>query len=529
MSDLSLSGPSSSYSVREDAVEMAALSWFDLIGWRTLPGDYLAPDGPLGARADYRQCVLEPELRSALATLNPDATPTMIEAAVRAVLDVPSQELRENNRAFHPLLASGVPVEIVENGETRTVGLRLLDRQNLSANRWLVSNQFVVQGEHEVIRPDIVTFVNGLPLAVLELKSPVHEAATLESAWNQLQNYKAKAPELFRTNQVLVISDGLDARIGALTAGLDRFGPWRTIDGDRLDDEGRPELEVLIRGVFAPERFLDLIVDYVAFEVVDGVVKSKKLAGYHQFHAVRKALASTEQAAAEGGGRRGGVVWHTQGSGKSLTMLFFVRQLQLDRALRNPTVVIITDRNDLDDQLFGTFNDHISVLRGTPRQADSAAEMRQLLAVDIGGLVFTGIQKFRGDDAGHPLLTDRRNVIVIADEAHRSQYGFGKRFVADKEGVREAVGFAEYLRQALPNATFVGFTGTPIEEKDRNTQAVFGDVIDTYDMTQAVADKATVPIHYTARLAKLRLELTEDEREELDALAEELSEGSTLR
>lgn len=525
MTDSPSSGPSASHSLHEEAVELAALSWFDLIGWRTLPGDYLAPDGPMGARADYRQCVLEPELRGALATLNPEATPAMIEAAVRTVLDVPSQELKENNRAFHPLLASGVPVEVVENGETRTVGLRLLDRQNLSANRWLVANQFVAQGEREVIRPDITTFVNGLPLAVLELKSPVHEQATLESAWNQLQNYKAKAPELFRTNQLLVISDGLDARIGSLTAGLGRFGPWRTIDGDRLDDAGRPELEVLIRGVFALERFLDLIVDYVAFELVDGVVKSKKLAGYHQFHAVRKALASTEQAAVEGGGRRGGVVWHTQGSGKSLTMLFFVRQLQLAKSLRNPTIVIVTDRNDLDDQLFGTFNDHLLVLRGTPRQADSAAEMRQLLAVDIGGLVFTGIQKFRGNDSGYPRLTDRRNVIVIADEAHRSQYGFGKRFVVDRDNVREAIGFAEYLRQALPNATFVGFTGTPIEEKDRNTQAVFGDVIDTYDMTQAVADKATVPIYYTARIAKLRLELNEAEREELDTLAEELAEG----
>ncbi len=525
MTEFSLPSSSASHSVREDAVEMAALSWFDLIGWRTLPGSDLAPDGPMGARVDYRQCVLEPELRSALATLNPHATPAMIAAAVQTVFDVPSQDLKENNRAFHPLLASGVPVEIVENGEARTVGLRLLDRQDLSANRWLVANQFVVQGEYEGIRPDITAFVNGLPLAVLELKSPVHGQATLESAWNQLQNYKAKAPELFRTNQLLVISDGLDARIGSLTAGLDRFGPWRTVDGDRLDDAGRPELEVLIRGVFAPERFLDLIVDYIAFEVVDGVVKSKKLAGYHQFHAVRKALASTEQAVAEGGGRRGGVIWHTQGSGKSLTMLFFVRQLQLAKLLRNPTVVIVTDRNDLDDQLFGTYNDHLSALRGTPRQADSAAEMRQLLAVDIGGLVFTGIQKFRGGDDGHPLLTDRRNVIVIADEAHRSQYGFGKHFVVNRDGVREAIGFAEYLRQALPNATFVGFTGTPIEERDRNTQAVFGDVIDTYDMTQAVTDKATVPIHYTARLAKLRLELNEAEREELDALAEELAEG----
>ncbi|BAK84650.1 type I restriction endonuclease subunit R [Komagataeibacter medellinensis] len=525
MTDLPRPGSGASHSVREEAVELAALSWFDLVGWRTLPGDHLAPDGPIGARRDYRQCVLEPELRSALATLNPDATAAMVDTAVQAVLSVPSQELKENNRAFHTMLASGVPVEIVENGETRTVGLRLFDRQNLSANRWLVANQFVVQGEREIIRPDVTAFVNGLPLAVLELKSPVHEHATLESAWHQLQNYKAKAPELLRTNQVLVISDGLDARIGSLTAGLDRFGPWRTIEGDTLDDGSRPELEVLIRGVFAPERFLDFIVDFVAFEVVDGVVKSKKLAGYHQFHAVRKALVSTEHAAAEGGGRRGGVIWHTQGSGKSLTMLFFVRQLQLAKPLRNPTVVIVTDRNDLDDQLFGIFNHHISALRGTPRQANSAAEMRQLLAVDIGGLVFTGIQKFRGDEDGHPLLTDRRNVIVIADEAHRSQYGLRKRFVVDRNGVRETVGFAEYLRQALPNATFVGFTGTPIEEKDRNTQAVFGDVIDTYDMTQAVTDKATVPIHYTARLAKLRLELSENEREELDALAEELSEG----
>lgn len=525
MNEYSLPGQSAPHSVREEAVELAALSWFDLIGWRTLPGDYLAPDGPLGARSDYRQCILEPELRGALAALNPDATAAMIDAAVRAVLDVPSQDLKENNRAFHLMLATGVPVDIEEGGERRTVGLRLFDRQTLSANRWLVANQFVVQGEREVIRPDIVAFVNGLPLAVLELKSPVHEQATLETAFNQLQNYKAKAPELFRTNQVMVISDGLEARIGSLTAGQDRFGPWRTIDGDGLDDGGRPELEVLIRGVFTPERFLDLIVDFVAFEVVDGVVTSKKLAGYHQFHAVKKALASTERAAAEGGVRRGGVVWHTQGSGKSLTMLFFVRQLQLARALRNPTVVVVTDRNDLDDQLFNTFNDHRSALRAIPAQAESAAEMRQLLAVDIGGLVFTGIQKFRGDEGGHPLLTARSNVIVIADEAHRSQYGFGKRFVVDKDGVRTAVGFAEYLRQALPNATFVGFTGTPIEEKDRNTEAVFGGVIDTYDMTQAVADKATVPIHYTARLAKLRLELTEAEREELDALAEGLAEG----
>jgi type I restriction enzyme R subunit len=284
---------------REEAVEVAALSWFELIGWKTVPGDYLAPDGAMGARTSYKQAVLEPELRSALATLNPDATPAMIDAAVRTVLATPSQDVVENNRSFHPLLASGVPVEINENGETRTIGLRLLDRATPSANRLLVANQFIIQSadERDVVRADVVVFVNGLPLGLLELKSPSNAQATLERAHTQLQNYRTKVPELLRLNQLLVISDGLQARIGSLTAGLDRFAPWRTIDGSALDDTGRSELEVLIRGVFEPERFLDLIVDYVAFEVVDGVVKSKKLAGYHQFHAVLRAPAPACQAA----------------------------------------------------------------------------------------------------------------------------------------------------------------------------------------------------------------------------------------
>ncbi len=444
------------------------------------------------------------------------------------MLAVPSQDLLENNRSFHPLLASGIPVEITENGERRTVGLRLLDRADSRANRLLVANKFIVQGGRETIRADIAVFVNGLPLATLELKSPADAQATLERAYTQLQNYKAKAPELMRCNQVLVISDGIEARIGSLTAGLDRFGPWRTIDGEAPEDEGRPELEVLIRGVFAPERFLDLIVDYVAFEIEDGVVKSKELAGYHQFHAVRKALASTVEAAGINGGRKGGVIWHTQGAGKSLTMLFFVRQLQLARALKNPTIVIETDGNDLDQQLFGTFCAHGSALRITPRQADSAAEMRDLLKVDIGGIVFSSIQKFRGEDGGHPLLTERSNVIVIADEAHRTQYGLRTRFVVGDDDVRQQLGFAGYLRQALPNATFVGFTGTPIELRDRNTAAVFGDVIDTYDMSQAVADRATVPIYYTARLVKLDLKLSAEERAQMDALAEEVTEGDEI-
>ena len=510
--------------MHEAAVELAALSWFELIGWRTVTGDQLAPDGVMGARSTYRQTILEPELRSALATLNPAATPAMISTAVRDVLATKSQDIIENNRTFHKLLASGVPIQVTENGETRTIGLRLLDRDSPRANRLLVANQVIIQGDDGTVRADVVVFVNGLPLAVLELKSPVDTAATLERAHAQLRNYRTRVPELLRTNQVLVISDGTEARIGTLTAGLDRFAPWRTIDGVALDDTGRPELEVLIRGVFAPERFLDLVVDYIAFEVKDGVVRSKKLAGYHQFHAVRKALVSTVRAAT-GGDRKGGVVWHTQGSGKSLTMLFFVRQLQIAKSLRNPTIVLLTDRNDLDDQLFGTFAAHSDVLRLSPQQADSAEAMRRLLAVDIGGVVFTSVQKFRGEDGSHPILTQRDNVIVIADEAHRTQYGFRKQFTVGQSGVQEQVGFAEMLRQALPNATFIGFTGTPIALRDRNTEAVFGDVVDTYDMSQSVADGATVPIHYTARLAKLRLNLTDHERAELDAMAEELTEG----
>ncbi|WP_316171513.1 MULTISPECIES: type I restriction endonuclease subunit R [unclassified Bradyrhizobium] len=508
----------------EQAVELAALSWFELIGWKSLPGDHLAPDGPMGARADYREAILEPELRSAIALLNPEATSDMVDSAVIKIKASQSQDLIENNRLFHPFLVSGVPVEVNEKGTTRTVGIRIIDQERPHANRLLVANQFIVKSDRGTVRADVTAFVNGLPIAVLELKSPSDATATLEKAHNQLTTYKSRAPELMRTNQVLVISDGSNARIGSLTAKLDRFAPWRTIDGADFDDTGRSELEVLIRGVFAPERFMDLIIDFVAFEIKDGTVKSKKLAAYHQFHAVRKALIST-LAASQSGSRKGGVVWHTQGSGKSLTMLFFVRQLQLAKALKNPTIVLVTDRNDLDDQLFGTFADHRTALRGLPRQAETAEEMRELLAVDIGGLVFTTIQRFRGEDGAHPLLTDRSNVIVIADEAHRTQYGFKKRYVEREGGIREAVGFANYLRQALPHATVIGFTGTPIEERDRDTYGTFGEVIDTYDMTRAVHDHATVPIHYTARLARLHLALDEAERAQLDILAEELSEG----
>jgi type I restriction enzyme R subunit len=520
------SSVSSLTAFREDDVEQAAMVWLEELGWRVLSGDYLAPGGSADARTDYRETILLPELGAALSSLNPQATSAMIDQAVRAVLAVPSGDLVENNRAFHRLLVEGVPVDRQIEGERLSVNLRLIDRNPLS-NRLLAANQFVVQGEKEVIRPDVTLFVNGLPLGLVELKNPASEVASLYMAWTKIQNYKAKAPDLFRANAVLVVSDGLHSRIGSLTAGFDRFMPWRTIDGERDDDRSLSELEVTIRGALAPEHIIPLALDYTAFETDDGRVTAKKLAGYHQYHAVRKAIASTLRASEASGDRRGGVIWHTQGSGKSLTMLFFVRQLQLAEALGNPTIVMLTDRNDLDDQLFGTFVEHPGVLRGTPVRADSVNDLREQLRVDIGGIVFTTIQKFRGEDGSHPQLTGRTNVIVIADEAHRTQYGFRKRFVATDEGVREEVGFAEYVRQALPNATFVGFTGTPIEKKDKNTRGVFGDYIDVYDMASAVTDKATVPIHYTARLARLHLNLTDEEREQLDALSDELTEGDS--
>ena len=364
-------------------------------------------------------------------------------------------------------------------------------------------------------------FVNGLPLGKIELKNPGDENATLDGAFNQLQTYKAEIPSLFRTNAVLVTSDGLQARIGSLTADSERFMPWRTVDGREIAPKGVPELETLLKGVFEPRRFLSLLRDYTVFgDKGDGLVKI--IAGYHQFHAVEHAVAQTVMAASPDGDRRIGVIWHTQGSGKSLLMSFYAGRLVANPALANPTIVVITDRNDLDDQLFGTFSLCQSLLRQTPQQADSRDELKQLLSRPSGGVIFTTIQKFspaKGED--YPLLTDRRNVIVIADEAHRSQYGF--RAKVDSKTGEIAYGFAKYLRDALPNASFIGFTGTPIEQEDVNTPAVFGEYIDVYDINRAVEDGATVPIYYESRLA--RIELDEDARKTLDADVDDADRG----
>ena len=411
------------------------------------------------------------------------------------------------------MLVEGVPVEVHhEDGTIRGETVRLIDFDHPEANDWLAVNQFTVVEQKRERRPDIVLFVNGLPLAVIELKNAAQENATIWSAFNQLQTYKQEIPSLLAFNELLVISDGLQARLGSLTADRERFMPWRTIEGEELASDVMPQIEVMLRGLFEHRRFLDFVRHFIVFEDEGGGRLVKKLAGYHQFHAVNTALAATVEASRPQGDRRVGVIWHTQGAGKSLTMAFYAGKVILHPAMANPTILALTDRNDLDEQLFGTFARCKDLLRQAPVQAESRADLREKLRVAAGGVIFTTIQKFFPDTAGgrHLLLSDRRNIVVIADEAHRSQYDF-------------IDGFAHHMRDALPNASFVGFTGTPIELEDRNTRAVFGDYISVYDIQQAVEDGATVPIYYESRLAKLALD--PEEQPKLDVEFEEITEG----
>jgi type I restriction enzyme R subunit len=417
----------------------------------------------------------------------------------------------------------GVPVEYRgEDGTIRGDAVRLVDPEDRQ-NDWLAVAQFTVTENGHNRRPDVVVFLNGLPVGVIEVKKPGAETATLGAAFNQLQTYKAQIPSLFRANAVLVTTDGVQARVGSLTADLERFMPWRTTDGADVAPKGAPEMAVLIEGVFARPRLLSLMQDFTVFgDTPGGIVKI--IAGYHQFHAVKRAVVSTIEASRAQGDRKAGVIWHTQGSGKSLLMAFYAGQLVREPAMENPTIVVITDRNDLDDQLFGTFSMCRDLIRQTPVQADSREDLQKALARASGGVVFTTIQKFAPEKGeAYPMLTDRRNVVVIADEAHRSQYGFKARI--EKTG-EIAYGFAKHLRDALPNASFIGFTGTPIEQDDVNTPAVFGHYIDVYDISRAVEDGATVPIYYESRLA--RIELPEAEKPKVDAEIEELTEDEAI-
>ena len=494
----------------ESHVESATLAWLEALGWTVKHGDEIAPDGPAAERRDFSQVVLERRLRDALAALNPYLPAEALEDAFRRLTQPPGADLPARNRAFHQMLTEGVPVEYrAADGGIRGAQVQVIDFARPFNNDWLAVNQFAVVENRHSRRPDVVLFVNGLPLGVMELKSPSDEKASALTAFKQFQTYKQEIPGLFRANEVLVVSDGLETRAGTLTADWERFAPWRTIDGDGVESTATPGLETLVRGMLLPSRLLDLIRYFVVFED-DGAAISKKMAAYHQYWAVNKAVAETVRAVDEAGDRRIGVVWHTQGSGKSLSMAFYAGKIVAAPELRNPTIVVITDRNDLDEQLFATFCGCHDLLRQTPVQAESRDDLREKLKVAAGGVVFTTIQKFLAAPAEqHPLLSGRRNVVVIADEAHRSQYDFVR-------------GFARHMRDALPNASFIGFTGTPIELSDRNTRTVFGNYIDTYDIERAVKDGATVPIYYEARLQKI--ELDESERPHIDPDFEEVTE-----
>ena len=528
----------SQVSLSESTVEAAALDWLESLGWAVAHGPDIAPGMPAAERAEYGEVVLSEGLRSAIGHLNPDLPADAFDDALRRLTRPAGATLEARNRDFHRMVVAGVTVEYVDtDGRVRGAQVRVLDFDEPDANDWLAVNQFtVVENRHER-RPDIVLFVNGLPLAVAELKNPVDEDATVWSAFQQLQTYKAEIPSLFVFNAALVVSDGLEARIGTLTAGREWFKPWRTISGEGLADPSLPQLQVLLEGVFTRRRLLALVRDFIVFEDDGSGDLVKKMAGYHQFHAVQTAVGETLRAAAlqqavaerdlhgryepgrQRGGARGdrriGVVWHTQGSGKSLTMAFYAGRIVREPAMQNPTVVVLTDRNDLDDQLFATFSRCADLLRQPPVQAESRADLRAKLAVESGGVVFTTIQKFFPEEKGdhHPLLSNRRNIVVIADEAHRSQYDF-------------VDGYARHMRDALPSASFIGFTGTPIELADASTRAVFGDHISVYDIQRAVEDGATVPIYYESRLA--RLALVERERPTIDAGFEEVTEGEEV-
>ncbi|MBN1632427.1 MAG: type I restriction endonuclease subunit R, partial [Thermoleophilia bacterium] len=499
----------------ESIVEEAALDWLEAVGWTVRHGADMVPGELLGERDEYGQVVLEQRLHDALARLNPGLPPEALEDALRRLTRPQGADLLSRNRYLHRLLVDGVAVEYrATDGSIRGAQVRVIDFDAVGANDFLAVNQFTVAENKHNRRPDVVLFVNGLPLVVIELKNAADENATIWTAFKQLETYKAEIPTLFQTNELLVISDGVQARVGTLSAGTEWFKPWRAWT-EAASESSAPQLKTVAEGLLAPRALLDMVRDFVVFEDDGGGALVKKMAGYHQFHAVQVAVEETLRAAAGFGDRRVGVVWHTQGSGKSLTMAFYAGRIIREPAMENPTIVVLTDRNDLDDQLFGTFSRCEELLRQPPVQAESRTHLRDLLSVAAGGVVFTTIQKFFPDEQGdrHPVLSDRRNIVVIADEAHRSQYDF-------------VDGFARHMHDALPGASFIGFTGTPIELKDANTRAVFGDYISVYDIQRAVEDKATVPIYYESRLAKLALD--EAERPHIDPEFEEVTEGEEV-
>ena len=528
--------------ITENAIELYTIEELESLGFQFLNGPTVAPDGDAPERREYGDILLAGRLRAALQKLNPAIPENARELALREVQRIGSPELITNNETFHRFLTDGVPVQYRLDGNEKNDYVWLIDFENPLNNELLVVNQYTVIENNQNKRPDILLFVNGIPLVLIELKNAADETATIRRAFDQIQTYKATIPSLFTFNALCIISDGIECRAGSVSSGFSRYMVWKSADGRSEASRYAPQLETLIKGMLNPATLLDLVRNFIVFEKSKkedpktGLIQVqtvKKVAAYHQYYAVNKAVENTLKAASENGSRKGGVVWHTQGSGKSISMVFYAGKLVL--SLNNPTIVVITDRNDLDDQLFDTFASSKQVLRQEPVQAKDREHLKELLNVASGGIVFTTIQKFLPEDEkpAYDRLSERTNIVVIADEAHRTQYGFEAKIVdkKDKEtkeviGKRIAYGFAKYMRDALPNATYIGFTGTPIESDDINTAAVFGNYVDIYDIAQSVADKATVKIYYESRLARVNLD--EEGRRLIAEFDEELREDEEL-
>ncbi|HRM16309.1 MAG TPA: type I restriction endonuclease subunit R [Acinetobacter parvus] len=513
--------------MNETQLENLCLDWFAENGWEVVHGVDIAPDSSNPLRKDYKQVLIEADLQTAFERLNPHLPVSCFEQVLQKLSKPESLDLITNNRAFHHMLLEGVPVSYKKEDDWVNDHAFLVDFNHIYQNRFVAINQFTIQGTKQPRRPDIICFINGIPFAVLELKSPTDENADIWDAFNQLQTYKEEVSDLFVFNEALVVSDGITARVGSLTASQERFLPWRTIKNEDDKPQLEWELETVIRGFFDRGLFLDYIRFFVLFETDGGSQQAagatiKKIAGYHQFHAVREAVQSTIAAANPTGDKKAGVVWHTQGSGKSISMCCYAGKLLQQPAMQNPTLLIVTDRNDLDGQLFETFSQAQELLKQTPVQANNRDELRQLLAErESGGIIFTTVQKFAllDGEVEHPLLNGRHNIVVMSDEAHRSQYGLKAKLSND--GTYK-FGYAKHMRDALKNAAFIGFTGTPISSEDKDTRAVFGDYVSIYDIQDAVEDGATVPIYYESRLAKL--DINKAEIEELSDQVDEVVE-----
>jgi type I restriction enzyme R subunit len=530
--------------ITEDKIEHLTIEQLQSLGWEYIHGLGIAPGAEQAERENFEQVILIDRLRKSLSIINPLIPKEAQEQAIQKILRIYSPDLLHNNETFHKELVEKVKIPYQQDGYERSYEVALIDFDNIENNQFLAVNQYTIIENNQNKRPDILLFVNGIPLVVIELKNPADENATIESAYNQIQTYKAIIPGLFTYNAVCIISDGLECKAGSVSAGIQRFTAWKSAEGEKEASRFKPQLETLISGMLNPKTLLDITRNFIVFQKtkkedsktgITQVKTEKILAAYHQFYAVNKAVQSSIKASGIKGDKRGGVVWHTQGSGKSLSMVFYAGKLITAPEMENPTIVVITDRNDLDDQLFDTFAISTQLLRQEPKQAESRDDLKILLKVASGGIVFTTIQKFLPESGKeeYDQLSDRRNIVVIADEAHRTQYGFQAslkdvkdKFSKEVIGQRIAYGFAKYMRDALPNATYIGFTGTPIERTDINTPQVFGNYVDIYDIAKSVEDGSTVKIYYESRLAKVNLD--EEGRRLIEEFDKELEQNEAI-